>query len=167
MTIKNSTIEDIDMIFEMYNKAIAYQKKVFNKQWLGFERDLIESEIREKRQWKIVVGGEVACIFAITFNDAVIWKEKDQQPSIYIHRIVTNPDFRGVGFVTKIIDWAKDYCQLNGKEYIRLDTWGDNPRLIEYYVKCGFTYVETINLDDTEGLPAHYQGTLALFEIKI
>ncbi len=72
------------MIFEMYNKAIAYQKKVFNKQWLGFERDLIESEIRENRQWKIVMGGEVACIFAITFNDAVIWKEKDQQPSIYI-----------------------------------------------------------------------------------
>ena len=167
MTIKNSTIEDIDMIFDMYDKAIAYQKTVFNKQWLGFERDLIETEIRENRQWKIMIGDAVACIFAITFNDVVIWKEKDQQPSIYIHRIVTNPDFRGVGFVTKIIDWAKDYCQLNGKEYIRLDTWGDNPKLIDYYVKCGFTYVETINLDDTEGLPAHYQGTLALFEIKI
>jgi ribosomal protein S18 acetylase RimI-like enzyme len=167
MTIKNSTIEDIDMIFDMYDKAIAYQKTVFNKQWLGFEKDLIETEIGENRQWKIVISDAVACIFAITFNDAVIWKEKDKQPSIYIHRIVTNPDFRGVRFVTKIIDWAKDYCQAHGKEYIRLDTWGDNPKLIDYYIKCGFEYIETINLDNTEGLPVHYKGTLALFEIKI
>lgn len=163
----NSTIQDIDMIFEMYDKAIAYQKTVFNKQWLGFERDLIETEIRENRQLKIVIGDAVACIFAIAFNDAVIWKEKDKRPSIYIHRIVTNPNFRGAGFVKTIIDWAKEYCLLNGKDYIRLDTWGDNPKLIDYYVKCGFNYVETINLDNTAGLPIHYKGTLALFEIGV
>jgi ribosomal protein S18 acetylase RimI-like enzyme len=167
MNIKNSIIEDIDMIFEMYDKAIKYQKTVFNKQWLGFERDLIETEIRENRQWKIIIDDAAACIFAVTFNDAVIWNKKDEQPSIYIHRIVTHPDFRGVGFVTKIIDWARDFCLANGKEYIRLDTWGDNPKLIDYYIKCGFNYVETINLDNTEGLPIHYKGTLALFEIKI
>ena len=134
MTIKNSTIEDIDMIFDMYDKAIAYQKTVFNKQWLGFERDLIETEIRENRQWKIVIDDAVACIFAITFNDAVIWKEKDRQPSIYIHRIVTNPEFRGAHFVNKIIDWAQEYGLSNGKDFIRLDTWGDNPKLIDYYL---------------------------------
>jgi RimJ/RimL family protein N-acetyltransferase len=52
-------------------------------------------------------------------------------------------------------------------EYIRLDTWGDNPKLIAYYEKCGFTYLKTIDLDNTQGLPAHYKGVLALLEIKV
>jgi ribosomal protein S18 acetylase RimI-like enzyme len=168
MEIKNSSLEDTATIFSLYDHAIAYQKTVFKKHWQGFERDLIETEIRENRQWKIVIDNEVACIFAITFNDAVIWKEKDAQPSIYIHRIVTNPQFRGVGFVPKIIDWAKNYCLSHRKMYVRLDTWGDNPKLIAYYIKCGFGYVKTIKMENTEGLPAHYEGaTLALFEIKI
>lgn len=168
MEIKNSQIEDLETIFRLYDHAIAYQKTVFNKHWQGFEQDLIETEIRENRQWKIIIDNEVACIFAITFNDAVIWKEKDAQPSIYIHRIVTNPEFRGVGFVEKIIDWAKEYCLAQGKMFVRLDTWGDNPKLIDYYIKCGFDYVETIKMENTEGLPAHYNAvTLALFEIKV
>lgn len=167
MEIKNSTIEDIDSIFALYDQATAYQKMVFHKSWEGFDRAMVTTEIMENRQWKIVIDGQIAGIFALTFNDALFWKEKDKQPSIYIHRIVTDAAFRGVGFVTKIIDWAKGYCLDNGKAFIRMDTWGDNPKLIAYYVKCGFKYVETVNLDNTEGLPAHYKGTLALFEIKI
>jgi ribosomal protein S18 acetylase RimI-like enzyme len=168
MEIKNSSIEDVETIFSLYDHAIAYQKTVFKKHWQGFERSLIETEILENRQFKMVIDSEVACIFAITFNDTSIWKEKDTQPSIYIHRIVTNPQFRGIGFVSKIIDWAKEYCLANKKLYIRLDTWGDNPKLIEYYIKCGFDYIETIKMENTEGLPAHYEGvTLALFEMKI
>jgi ribosomal protein S18 acetylase RimI-like enzyme len=165
--ITNSTIEDINTIFSLYDAAVTYQKTVFNKQWEGFERSLIETEIKENRQWKMLIDGEVACIFVLTFNDALFWKEKDKQPSIYIHRIVTNPKFRGGYFVNDIIIWAKAYCKANQKDFIRLDTWGDNPKLIAYYVKCGFTFLEIIDLDNTEGLPKHYKGTLALFEMVV
>ncbi len=167
MIIVNSSIEDIETIFDLYDDAINYQKKVFNKQWEGFERNLIEIEIAENRQWKIVIDSEIACIFAITYNDVLFWKEKDKQPSIYIHRIVTNSKFRGMASVPVIIDWAKQFCIENHKEFVRLDTWGDNQKLIEYYVRCGFNHVETIDLDKTDGLPIHYKGSLALFEIKI
>ena len=37
MEIKNSTIEDIDAIFDLYDQATAYQKTVFNKNWEGFD----------------------------------------------------------------------------------------------------------------------------------
>jgi len=30
----------------------------------------------ENRQWKIMVNDEVACVFAITFEDESTWKEK-------------------------------------------------------------------------------------------
>ncbi|WP_353481509.1 GNAT family N-acetyltransferase [Haliscomenobacter sp.] len=167
MQITNSTPADFDTIFALYDEAIAFQKKVFNKQWEGFESSLIETEIRENRQWKIIIDDEVACIFATTLSDAIFWGERDLEPAVYIHRIVTNPKFRGAAFVKIIVEWARGYCLANQLEYIRLDTWGDNPKLIDYYEKCGFSYLKTIDLDNTQGLPAHYKGVLALLEIKI
>lgn len=168
MEILLSEPKDIDTIFHLYDEAIAFQQQVSNKQWRGFERGLIESEIANGLQYKIVIDSEVACIFAIAFNDAIFWGKKDLQPSIYLHRIVTNPTFRGQAFIKTIIEWSKEYCFANNKQFIRMDTWGDNNRLIEYYVKCGFRHVETINLENTQGLPAHYTAMeLALFEIGI
>jgi ribosomal protein S18 acetylase RimI-like enzyme len=167
MIIVNSTITDIDTIFELYDEAIAFQKKVFHLQWEGFERSLVEKEIAENRQWKILINEQVACIFVLTYSDAQFWKEKDQQPAIYIHRIVTHPKFRGAAFVRTIIAWAKEYCLLNKKQFIRMDTWGSNQKLIDYYTQCGFTYLGNVPLDNTEGLPSHYKGTLALFEIAL
>jgi L-amino acid N-acyltransferase YncA len=40
MQIINSTPNDITAIFELYDEAIAYQKKVFDKHWQGFDQRL-------------------------------------------------------------------------------------------------------------------------------
>lgn len=168
MQITNSTSEDIHTIFELYDEAVKFQKIVSSKQWQGFERSLIESEIRENRQWKIVIDGQVACIFAITFNDPLIWNEKDKDPAIYIHRIVTNPQFRGGAYVKEIVKWAKGYAKSIDKKFVRMDTWGDNEKLREYYVSCGFKYLGITVMENTEGLPKHYEGlSLSLFEIEV
>ena len=168
MLITNSLPEDIDTIFNLYDEAVKYQRTVFNKQWQGFDRSLIETEISENRQWKIVENGQIACVFAITFNDALIWKEMDQDPAIYIHRIVTNPTFRGGLYVKKIVKWSKEYAKSIGKRFVRMDTWGDNEKLKAYYVSCGFDYLGITVMENTEGLPKHYEGiSLSLFEIKV
>ena len=168
LKIINSALEDIDTIFKLYDAAVEHQKKVFHKHWQGFDRGLVETEIAEHRQWKIVLEGEIACIFAITYNDSAIWKERDVDPSIYIHRIVTNPKFRGRAFVKGIIEWAKDFCVENKKKFIRMDTWADNPKLVDYYVNCGFKYVGDTLPNSFGDLPKHYSGNpLALFEIEV
>jgi DNA-binding MarR family transcriptional regulator/ribosomal protein S18 acetylase RimI-like enzyme len=163
----NCQMADVPTILRLYDQAIAYQKTVFHKQWLGFDPAMIEAEVRENRQWKGLVGGEVACIFAVSFSDAQFWGELDREPAIYLHRIVTNPAFRGGGYVGHIVDWAKPYAQQLGKAYVRLDTWGDNQKLIDYYVAHGFEYLKTIELGQLVGLPKHYQGTLALFQMPV
>lgn len=168
MKIINSTKDDLNAIFNLYDAAIAYQKKVFHKHWQGFDVSLVEKEINEYRQYKIVEGDTIVCIFAIAFSDAYIWGEKDKAPSVYIHRIVTNPLFRGKSYVKSIIEWAVQYGKNNGKEYVRMDTWGDNQKLIDYYSKCGFTFLGLTDKICDESLPKHYQGIqLSLFEIAI
>ncbi len=150
MQILNSTIEDIDAIFELYDAAISFQKTKFNKHWQGFERSLVETEIKENRQWKIVIDGNIACIFAVTYEDVLIWGEKSND------------------FVIHIIHWAKEFCKYNNKQFIRMDTWGDNDALIQHYTKCGFSFLGLTTLQKSEGLPKHYEGAcLSLFEIEI
>ncbi len=167
MTFQNSTISDLDNIFELYDAAVEYQKTVSPKQWQGFDRAMVTTEINENRQWKIVIDNEIACIFAITFNDKLIWGDRDQNDGIYIHRIVTNPKFRGAGFVNHIVTWAHEYVKTIDRKYIRMDTWGDNEKLINYYQACGFQFLGFVTLEASDGLPAHYStATLSLFEIK-
>jgi len=162
-----SQISDIDTIFQFYDMAVAHQKKVFNKHWQGFSRELIETEIEENRQFKVLVDGVVACIFAVTFDDKLIWGDRDKD-SIYIHRIVTHPEFRGYAFVKEIIRWAKEFVLNRGIKFIRMDTWADNEKLLEYYTGCGFDFVGVVTMEKTEGLPKHYEGiSLSLFEIKV
>ncbi|MEY4926334.1 MAG: hypothetical protein RI894_770 [Bacteroidota bacterium] len=168
MEITNSTANDIAAIFALYDDAMAYQKKVFHKQWQGFAPSLVETEVAEKRQWKIVVDGQIACIFALTFEDPAIWGEKSNEPAIYIHRIVTNSAFRGGNYVPHIVAWAKDYAKSIGKQYIRMDTWGDNQRLIDYYQACGFAFLGLTEELNSASLPKHYSAIqLSLFEIAL
>ncbi|MCZ4224454.1 GNAT family N-acetyltransferase [Pedobacter rhodius] len=165
--VLNSQISDIDIIFQFYDMAIAHQKKVFNKHWQGFSRELIETEVAENRQFKILADGAVACVFAVTFNDKLIWGDRDKD-SIYIHRIVTHPEYRGYSFVKEIIKWASAFALKRGIKFIRMDTWADNEKLLKYYTGCGFDYVGVVNMEKTEGLPKHYEGiSLSLFEIKV
>jgi len=167
MTVEIANKNDIKEIYELYEMASAYQKTVSDKQWEGFERTLIEKEIEENRLWKIGNGNQMLCVFSINFSDKQFWGERDNQPSIYIHRIALNTNFKGQSMMRTIIDWAKNYCEENQKQFIRMDTWGENEKLINYYKKCGFKHLNTIDLDNTKGLPSHYKGKLALLEMSL
>jgi len=168
MEIRESTPNDIEEIFRLYKIATDFQKTKFNIHWPKFERELVEMEIAEGRQWKITINDQIACVWATTFSDPKIWEKRNSDPSIYIHRIASNPDFRGQNFVEKIIEWSKKYAVLNHKKFIRLDTVGNNPGLISYYTKCGFDFLGLSKLENTAGLPAHYHNaTVSLFQMKV
>lgn len=167
--IQNSTINDIAEIFRLYQIATDFQKtKVSVVHWPVFEKTLVETEINEKRQWKLIIDNEIACVWAITFTDPEIWEEKNKDPSIYIHRIATNPKFRGQNVVSILVNWAKTFAKQQNKQFIRMDTVGENQGLINYYTKCGFAFLGLSKLKNTENLPAHYNNaTVSLFEISL
>jgi ribosomal protein S18 acetylase RimI-like enzyme len=170
MHIENSTANDIDEIFRLYRIASAYQKaKQTVVVWPEFERQLVEAEIHENRQWKLIIDEQIACVWAITFSDEQIWEERNSDAAIYVHRIATNPDFRGNNFVSIITEWAKGYAKDIGKDFERLDTLGNNTKLIEHYTNAGFDFLGMFDMKNTKGLPDHYQNNIqaCLFEIKL
>ncbi len=116
----------------------------------------------------MLINGGIACVWAMTFNDPQIWEERNKDPSVYLHRIATNPNFRGQNLVGEIVKWAKNYANENNKKYIRMDTVGNNSGLIKYYKKCGFDFLGLFKLNNTKGLPAHYDNaTVSLFQMAL
>ena len=77
--IQNSSINEIDEIFRLHKITTDFQKTGFTLHWPAFDRKLIESEISENRQWKIISEGKIACVWATTFNDPKIWEERNDR----------------------------------------------------------------------------------------
>ncbi|MBS1533324.1 MAG: GNAT family N-acetyltransferase, partial [Bacteroidetes bacterium] len=104
-----------------------------------------------------------------TFEDREIWDERDKNDSIYIHRICNNPASRGKRYIDNIANWARDYAVQQGKQYIRLDTLGNNTKLIRHYTSAGFEFLGIFRLTDTANLPGHYQKEpdCCLFEMRM
>jgi ribosomal protein S18 acetylase RimI-like enzyme len=169
MNIQNSNLGDIDEIFRLYALASAYQKAVSSVVvWPVFEYSLVYNEIVSNHQWKLMINDEIACVWATTFADEQIWEERNADAAVYIHRIATNPNFRGQNFVGIIVEWAKIFAKAHQKAYVRLDTLGNNTKLIAHYTNVGFTFLGLFDLHDTSLLPAHYHNApAALFEIKL
>ena len=169
MQIDNCTIDDINTILSLYESARSLQTEKGMVVWPLFEKAFIEKEIKEQRQWKLIVDNTIACNWAITFEDKEIWEEKEKGDAIYIHRIATDPAFRGNRYIDQIVEWAKEYALQKGKQYVRLDTLGNNTKLIEHYTSAGFQFLGMFELTDTSGLPGHYQNepNCCLFEIKL
>lgn len=168
MQIKNTRYEDIPAVFALYDEAIKYQKEVGNNAWLGFEEELVKKEIAESRHYIILLDEKVAGTFVVTFNDELIWKFSRDERAIYLHRIATAQAARGNDLLKYIVNWAKNYVTENQLLYIRMDTGSGNDRLINYYIRCGFSVIDTnTTVDYTPDLPAHYkEGVFTLLEMR-
>jgi GNAT superfamily N-acetyltransferase len=168
MTIVNTTADDLDVLEKLFDQAIAFQRsRSTGHVWQGMNKPLIVKEIENKLHWKVVEDGQIACFFSMLYSDPLIWDDRDLEPSLYLHRIVTNPAFRGKGYVKGITAWANEFGKTAGKQYIRLDTGRDNRRLNEYYQQCGFVFcgIKQFHDESDPAVPRHYLGTgLSLYE---
>lgn len=167
-TITNTTEQDIPFICWMFDEAILYQQKNKFPVWNGYDVDVIKNDIKEKIQYKIIIHNEIACIFSTCSNDPIIWEEKDKDSAIYLHRIVVNPKHKGKQQFAKIFEWAKKYCLQKNIDYLRMDTWADNPTIIKYYCSFGFNFLNNFTTPNTNNLPVQHRNIkLALLEFPI
>jgi GNAT superfamily N-acetyltransferase len=167
--ITNCTPADLQKILTLYQHARKLQQERQMVIWPDFSTAFILNEILEERQFKITSTDEMVCNWAITFNDKEIWESRDKNDSIFIHRICVNENFRGHRYIDKIVDWAREYAKSRDKKYIRLDTLGDNKKLIAHYTSAGFDFLGMFKLTNTSSLPKHYQDhpNCCLFEIAL
>jgi ribosomal protein S18 acetylase RimI-like enzyme len=159
---------DLKQIFELFEHSIQYQEKKGYPVWRNYDKNAIIKDIEDKNQYKVMVDSTIAIVFSVRYDDKVIWRDLDKGNSIYLHRIVVNPEFKGQRLFGSILDWAIDHAKQKGISSIRMDTWADNPTIINYYKSFGFTFVENYTTPESEELPVHNRNlALTLLEYNV
>ncbi len=51
-----------------------------------------------------------------------------------LDRMIVNPTFKGQKQLGKVLKWAKQFAKTNNLRYVRMDTWANNSKLIDYYI---------------------------------
>jgi ribosomal protein S18 acetylase RimI-like enzyme len=164
--VLNTEREDLPFIHELFEHSISYQEKKGYPVWKNYDRNAIERDIENKNQYKIVIS-EIAIVFSVAYSDRIIWREMDKGKSIYLHRIVINPEFKGQKLFGLILSWTLDHIKQKKLTSIRMDTWAANPTIIEYYKSFGFEIIENYTTPDTPELPVHNRNlALTLLEYR-
>jgi len=168
MEILKTSSADLEVMRQMWNDALHYQKESGNPVWPEFPEDLIVKEMESDLNYKLTTGGKILCYFSIAFSDPVIWGDMERGDALYLHRGVTSPEFRGLGLTRFIFEWARLKAKLINRKYIRIDTWGSNKSLINYYIDAGFRHIGYKDMGESPDLPAHYSNLrLAIFETDV
>ena len=166
--IVNTDDHDLNFIYSFFEEAIEYIKKNNYVGWTTYDKNFISQDINNKLQFKIVQDNEVLCLFSICFTDVLIWREKEKGDAIYLHRIVVNPKFKGQHQFEKVLEWSKEFAQKKDLKYIRMDTWAENPNIINYYKSFGFKHIEDYTTPNTKELPKQHRNLkVALLELEI
>ena len=166
--IVQTTTEDLDTVFLLFKQVKRAQSKDGYKVWSSVDKETLERDVEERRQYKIVKGDDILCLFSMLSSDPFIWRGRENGDAIYLHRIVANPDFKGQKQFEKVLVWAIQYAHQNDIKFIRMDTWADNEKLIDYYKSFGFEFIENYKTPDIPELPRQNRNLdHALLELKV
>ena len=168
--IVNTEKADLVQIHELFAHSIAYQKANGYPVWENYDRGAIVKDIDDGNQYKAVNAAGIGIVFSVGYSDKIIWREMDRGESIYLHRIVVNPAFKGQKLFGLIVDWALEHIRHRGLKSVRMDTWAANKNIIEYYKKFGFEVIEHYTTPDAQELPVHNRNlalTLMQYESRM
>lgn len=167
-SIENTRQEDLDFIFWLYEEAIYYHKQMGYNIWQGYDKDVLQQEMQKKLQHKLIINDKIALVFSAIYSDKLLWKDRDQDDAVYVHRLVVNPEFRGNKLFGLVFQWLIQDAKNKGRKYLRLDTWGDNPKMIGYYESFGYKFIMNFSSGDDSRLPIpHRNMFFALLEYEI
>lgn len=166
--VVNTEMSDLGTIFKLFEYSIRYQEKKGYPVWRNYDKNAIIRDIENRNQYKVAINSDTLIVFSVCYTDKVIWRALDQGNSVYLHRIVVNPDFKGQKLFGTILEWAIEHSKQKGLSSIRMDTWAANPTIIDYYKSFGFAIIETYTTPDSEELPVHNRNlALTLLEYNL
>jgi ribosomal protein S18 acetylase RimI-like enzyme len=165
--VVNTELKDLADIIRWFDESIAYQERRGYPSWRNYDQDAVRRDIEKKNSYKVVNENGAGIAFSVNYRDPVIWRHMDDGLSLYLHRIVVNPGFKGQKLFGVVLDWAIRHSRQKNLTNIRMDTWANNPNIINYYKTFGFEVIEDFTTPDVEELPVHNRNlALTLLEFR-
>lgn len=138
MNIRKATMQDLDEMMEIYQRAREFMKENKNEQWGDNypSCEMIEADM--KNMYLCMEGDQIACVFYYAREKDADYEELNirwlnEEPYAVVHRVASSGIVKGAAQFC--LNWA--YEQFPN---IRMDTYLDNVPMQNLLKKCGFTY---------------------------
>ena len=156
--IESGKISDIDELEKLYNNLNDYLETTVN--YPGWKKGIYPTRADAvsgigNGLFVLRVGNTIAGSVILNhipeaaYTKATWGIDAGEKEVMVIHTLVTHPEFMKQGVAQKLLELAREYSLSIGCRTIRLDVNIQNEPAIALYEKCGYTYVETVDL----GLP--------------
>lgn len=140
---------DVESVVKIWNEAAAWLAGRRLDQWqYPVRRDRIEYAAAAGSLWLIedVALELTATVTLDEYADPKLWTPEDgPEQALYLHRLVVRSNARGAQLGSHILDWCGERAERQGKPWLRLDAWTNNPGLHRYYLDQQFHLVRTVD----------------------
>jgi GNAT superfamily N-acetyltransferase len=169
-SLRPAEVSDLDNVLGLIDSAAAWLRTKGTDQWASpwpsasARCERVLDGLRAGHTWLVTRGARP--VATISFNaeaDPKLWTEFEQDdPSVYVHRLVVDRGYAGRGIGAGLVDWAAQRsAQAYGAIWVRIDVWTTNTALHAYYLSQSFVPVRCRPQDHPD-YPA-----CALFQRKI
>ena len=136
--------DEVPDLFDLVLRRIQWMDERGIKQWnvTGYAEAYPLSYYEQQRQLGsvyVLTDGESSEILCGAVLREADERWDDETPALYLHNFVSKIGAHGAG--TAFLRIAEAYARNNGKQYFRLDSAEDNPKLAKYYEELGFVAV--------------------------
>ncbi|MCL6738598.1 GNAT family N-acetyltransferase [Streptomyces neyagawaensis] len=103
------------------------------------------ASIDEGRAWVVVSeSDEVLATVSRGPVDRDFWTDDDRpETALYLYKLMVARNASGRQLGARVIDWMSRLAALEGRTWVRIDTWRTNTGLHAYYERLGFKHVRT------------------------
>lgn len=148
MEIRNTTLEDLKTVLDIYKSAREFMKKTGNpSQWKDNSPavDSIINDIKNNNSYVILEDNKIHAVFSLIIGEDITYKKiydgKFLSDSLYgtIHKVASDNKIHNV--FKAIVDFS-----LTKIKHLRIDTHKDNKIMQHLILKNGFNKVGIIHL---------------------
>lgn len=151
MRIARAAATDLPIVLDLIEEASGWLQLKDTDQW---QKPWPDEDGRNARVLKGLEGGctwivwdeeiPTATVTITPRKNTGVWSEPActcdlAERAVFVHRLITARKYAGLGLGAELIDWAGLRGQrLYGARWIRIDVWGTNKGLHDYYKGRGF-----------------------------
>jgi ribosomal protein S18 acetylase RimI-like enzyme len=159
MMINKSSVQDLEQLLFIVKSCgqNLIEQGIFQWNENYPSKAVLLEDIALQQIWKLEEGNSIVGLIVLTeIEDAeyqhVKWLTKNDK-NLYIHRLAVHPNFQGKGFAQKLMNFAENYALENGYKSIRLDTFSQNKRNLQFYEKRNYIKLESIYFPNQSAFP--------------
>lgn len=129
-------VQELSQELMEYEKSITKREFMFNLDWAltdeGYEN--YKSNISRDELYVVCIDDKIIGYMTCWINRRLPWLA---YKTMEIGNLYVEPEYRGKGIGTELINKAKELCKENDIKYLKVEVTADNEQAKEFYKKNG------------------------------